>query len=144
MGQKDGLMPPWEKGQSGNPKGRPKKIVSSVLKDLEDRGCEKVTKAYVKGVYEYLIGLSEKDLEALERDKDIPIVYKLIAKNVLGDRGFDILEKMLDRIHGKAMQQQTLEVSGKDGAELPPMTLIAHMGKPKELDNKSKTADKGD
>jgi hypothetical protein len=57
-----------------------------------------------------MLQLSQDDLTALAGNKEKPMLVRIIAKNMLGGKGFDIIEKMLDRGIGKAVQKN--EVSG--------------------------------
>lgn len=101
----------FKKGKSGNPKGRPKKLVSSVIAELKNKGHEEVDKSAVKQVYQYLIGLSQEELTKMANDKDTPMLFRIISKSVLGKKGFEIIETMLDRAHGKATQNTKLGTS---------------------------------
>ena len=67
----DGLKPPWSPGKSGNEAGRPRKMVSQVLKDLGDAGIENVTKQQVVGAIETLLNCTQADLEKYAKDKAI-------------------------------------------------------------------------
>lgn len=118
--QKAGVQ--FKKGQSGNPKGRPPKLVSHVLNQLKEEGREKVSKSQVREVYEYLIGLDAAKLRLIKNDKNIPMLFKLVAEGILSKKGFDILERLLDRAQGKATQTQ--EVSGKDGGAIIVQNVI--------------------
>jgi hypothetical protein len=51
-----------------------------------------------------LLQLEDKEIMNLAQDKTKPILVNILAKNMRGDRGFDIIEKMLDRGIGKAVQ----------------------------------------
>jgi len=101
----------WKKGQSGNPKGRPRKLVSSVIAKLKDKGCEQVDKNAVKQVYQYLIGLTKDELTKMSNDSEVPMIFQVTAKSILSKSGFEIIETMLDRAHGKATQNTKLGTS---------------------------------
>ena len=49
-----------------------------------------------------MIQLSEPELKPLMTDMTKPILVRIIAKNLLDKKGFDIIERMIDRAHGKA------------------------------------------
>ena len=88
-----------------NKKGRPRKLVSSVLKELEDKGVERVTSEQIKGIFEVMINLTEVELKELMSDNTQPILNRIVAKQLLDKKGFEIIEKILDRVHGKAIQK---------------------------------------
>ena len=48
-----------------------------------------------------MIQLSEPELKPLMKDMTKPILVRIIAKNLLDKKGFDIIERMIDRAHGK-------------------------------------------
>lgn len=106
----------WEKGQSGNPKGRPPLLVSKVNKELAAAGYERVTASQVAEAYETLLNLPDAELEAMQHNGKMPKLIRIMAKEMLGGKGFEVIEKMLDRAHGKA--KQTTALTGADGKDL--------------------------
>lgn len=97
-------------------KGRPKKLTSAVLQELESEGYEEVTQAHVKEAYQRLINLDQEKLTELYNDKKVAMLIRIVAKAILDKKGFEIIEKMLDRAHGKATNKT--EVTGADGKDL--------------------------
>jgi len=53
-----------------------------------------------------MIQLSEPELKPLMTDMTKPILVRIIAKNLLDKKGFDIIERMIDRAHGKAEEKK--------------------------------------
>jgi hypothetical protein len=91
----DNLRPPWEKGQSGNPKGRPKgRGVTDRLKELlnEDDGkisdalAKSIIKAALKGDYrfvrEILDRVEGKVTDKLDIDGEVRVIEQrfVVAK----------------------------------------------------------------
>lgn len=83
---------PWQKGQSGNPNGRPKKlpITDALREELAKRGKFNIP-------------------------NDIAIARKLISMAI--DGNLDAISEIADRAEGKAKQRS--EVSGPDGGPIP-------------------------
>lgn len=106
----------WKKGQSGNPKGRPRLLVSSVIAELKERGVEQVSRSDVKEVFMMLVNLETKEIEEIVKDKRQPALVRIVSKELLGGKGFEIIEKMLDRAMGKA--DSKIELSGNPFLEL--------------------------
>lgn len=102
----------FEKGQSGNPKGRPPKLLTDLMKDLKAKGYEQVTSGQIVEAYETLFGLDELTLKTVVANKELPMVSRIVAKAMLSTRGFEILERMLDRAQGRPKQSIDADVSG--------------------------------
>jgi len=55
-----------------------------------------------------LLNIEEDKLIEMAKDKSQPMLIRIIIKNMLGGKGFDIIEKMLDRGIGKAVQREEI------------------------------------
>jgi hypothetical protein len=99
-----------EKWETLNPHWQPKKWIALVNSELAEKGFTPATKQDIEANYMAMLQLSQDDLTALAGNKEKPMLVRIIAKNMLGGKGFDIIEKMLDRGIGKAVQKN--EVSG--------------------------------
>lgn len=100
-----GAINRFEKGDVGNPYGRPPKLVTHVNKQLRERGIDPVTKTQVQDCYMLLMNLTMMEIQHIaEPDSDYPFLYKLVAKELIGKRGAEMLERMLDRGIGKPTQ----------------------------------------
>jgi len=101
---------PWKPGQSGNPKGRPKKgeAIAPILRELLD--ADTVTLTIKKG-------RKKKDLTIR---CDLPLKYAIciaqIDKALLGDT--KAFKEIVDRVDGKAKQFMALDT------ETPLQTFI--------------------
>jgi len=107
---------PFKKGQSGNPNGRPKKTINAIIDQFKESGIEIPSQSDIKESYLILAAMQEDDLRKLITDKTAPMLFRICATNILSKKGFDILEKMLDRAIGKATQKT--EVTGENGAPI--------------------------
>jgi hypothetical protein len=58
--------------------------------------------------YMQMLQLEEQELKAMSEGQDRPMLIRILAKNMLWGKSFDIIEKMLDRGIGKAIQKSEL------------------------------------
>jgi len=110
MGKKDIEKHQYKKGQSGNPKGRPPKLVTKILNELKVKG-EVVTSNTVTQVFKVFLSLTLKEVVEISKNKSYPIIYTLTAKAIIKD-GFEVIEKLLDRANGRPtqMHQQSIDM----------------------------------
>ena len=113
---KEGKKYQFKKGQSGNPNGRPKKLVSTVIADLKAEGYEEVTADHVKQAYQLLIGLDKDKIVEIGKDNEQSMLLRVVSRAILDNKGFEMIEKMLDRAHGKATNKT--EVTGAGGEKI--------------------------
>ena len=113
MANAQNLKENWQKGQSGNPNGRPRLTLKAVIEDLKAQGYEQATPADVSAMYSYLITLPQDKITELAKNDAQPMAVRICCKAILDKKGFDYIERMLDRAHGKATNKT--ELSGKDG-----------------------------
>lgn len=99
-----------EKWETANPNGPPRKGISLVNQELRDKGYEPARKQDIEETYLSMLQLGKSDLEKIEKDSTKPMLVRILAENMLGGKGFDIIERMLDRGIGKAMQRE--EITG--------------------------------
>lgn len=92
----------FKKGKSGNPKGRPKKTVAATLSALKAQGYEEVNAEQVRSTMGRMLNLSRDQLVKIGNDKTAPILDALIARALAGGKGWEALQDILDRAHGKA------------------------------------------
>jgi len=77
-------------------------------------GYSPATKQDIEANYMAMIQLTQQQLEAYGKDNTKPMIIRIIAKSMLSGKGFDVIEKMLDRAHGKATQREetSMKVEG--------------------------------
>lgn len=97
--------------QNINRKGRPRKTISAVNLELEKAGFVEVSSNDIKSCYLRLINLDLKTLKEMSSNQEQPAMVRIVGKSILSGRGFDVIEKMLDRSIGKAEQKVQMDVS---------------------------------
>lgn len=117
---------PFKPGESGNPKGRPPRLLRHVLEEWKAKGYEPVSKAQIREAYEMLINLNEDELKEAAINKKSPMIVRIVAKGMLAGKGFEVAERMIDRAHGKAVSQNDVNLKGdlniNTGADLSKLT----------------------
>ena len=94
----------FKKGESGNPKGRPRKLISETIKELEAEGVQQTTTTEIKAVYLMLINLTIPELENRVKDSKQSALVRIVGKAILSGKGFEIIESMLVRSIGRPNQ----------------------------------------
>jgi len=118
-GGKGGEIHLLEKGETANPNGRPRKTINSVNKELEEQGIKPATANEIKDIYLRLINMEMAELKSLVEDLKQPALIRIVGKKILSDKGFDIIDKMLDRAIGKAQQAVDVTTNGKELTQSP-------------------------
>jgi hypothetical protein len=103
-GGRGGIIVQAEKGETANPNGRPRKTINSVNKELEEQGIKPTTANEIKDIYLRLVNMEMTELKALVENQKQPALIRIVGKKILSEKGFDIIEKMLDRSLGKPNQ----------------------------------------
>lgn len=101
----------FKKGESGNKNGRPPLLLTTILKELSAQGYKRVSKANIAEAYDILLGLDEDKIKELILKKETPMILRIVGKQMLSSKGHEMLEKMLDRGHGKATQPVDNKIS---------------------------------
>lgn len=99
----------WKKGQSGNPAGRPKKIVSIL-------GQQGYKLSQVNDTIQIMLMLTIKELKVIYDNPDATILEKTIAGamvNSLKKGSLYSVETLLTRIYGKPKETSTVTNDGK-------------------------------
>lgn len=96
----------WKKWQSWNPNWQPRKWVSFIQKELEDKWITPLTKTQIENIYLSLIDSTEDDLQKLIDDKDTSVIVKIVAKEMLSWNSFKAIWDILDRWIWKALQKE--------------------------------------
>lgn len=97
------------KGETGNPNGRPPLLLSTIVAELRAQGYERATAGTVADAFETLLNVPEDVLADMVKDKSKPMSLRIVGKAMLTAKGWEVLQAMLDRAHGKAKQAVALE-----------------------------------
>jgi len=123
--------------QNINRNGRPRKMIADVIAELEKQGIKAATKPDIQDIYMRMINVEIPELEQIVKDTTQPVLVRIVGKNILSGKGFDIIEKMLDRSIGKA-EQKTDITTGGVALNIDPFAKIRqNVG----LDEKTNTSD---
>jgi hypothetical protein len=57
--------------------------------------------------------MNQEELKSIVENKEQPMLMRICAQNIMSKKGFEIIERMLDRAIGKAVQKT--ELSGNEG-----------------------------
>jgi hypothetical protein len=99
--------------QNINRNGRPRKLISQVNIDLEQNGVRETSSEEIKSCYLRLINLEINELEEMVGDDSQPVLIRVVGKNILSGKGFEIIEKILDRSVGKPTQSTDITTKGE-------------------------------
>jgi hypothetical protein len=120
-----GLKPPFQKGESGNPKGRPPSRVPEALKIvLGKKKAKKFYKLNEAEVNEWeaaVLTMTANDLKVLAGWEDANSYAKGLAISILFDMkngSTKTLDKLRERQYGKAVQK--VELTGANGRPFNP------------------------
>jgi hypothetical protein len=97
--------------QNINKKGRPRKLISETINELKESGVAETTTAEIKAVYLMLVNLTIPELEERVKDSKQSALVRIVGKAILSGKGFEIIEKMLDRTLGKPQQEIKHDIS---------------------------------
>jgi len=105
----------FEKGDPGGP-GRPPLLLSTIVAELRAKGYERATAGTVADAFETLLNVTHEDLVKMGQDPKSPMSLRIVAKGMLNAKGWEVLEAMLDRAHGKP--KQSVDHSGEIKARI--------------------------
>ena len=112
----------FKKGKSGNPKGRPRSTIRTMIKEFENAGLVVPSNEEMGKMYLYIATLNEEELKKLLNDKELPMMTRIIARGILSKKGLDVVDKIVNRAYG-SQQHIDITTNGKD-LQPEPMKLI--------------------
>lgn len=103
-----------KKGErSKNPKGRPRTTIRTMIAEFEDAGLIVPSATEISKIYMFIASLKEEELVETMKNKELPMMTRIIAKGVLAKKGLDVVERIMDRAYGKE-QRIDITTNGKD------------------------------
>lgn len=110
----------WKKGQSGNPKGKPKDRVKALLRQILPKGRLKksgaLTSEEIDTIERSILSLELADLQTLARNEETPAYAKTLAMAALMDMKYGktyTVDRLMDRQYGKPQQKVDITTGGK-------------------------------
>jgi len=103
----ENLNPPWQKGESGNPKGRPIKLINSLAKSVNVDFRLELTKQDKTHLIEWMLERTVKEVKTIAENDDSPVFLVLISSAITADTKAGTIrtvETIFDRVFGKAPQ----------------------------------------
>lgn len=129
MANEQNLRPAWKKGESGNPKGRPRSRVAEFrVKIMGKAGAKKfygISATEVTEWYEFLLTADISELKALAAEETTPALAKTYARAIITDMNAGkttTIDKISEKLYGKAIQR--VEHTGADGGDLIPARTL--------------------
>jgi hypothetical protein len=111
-----------KKPENINKTGANRKSISSVTKDLKAKGYEAANKNDIVNCYLTLVNIDLTQLKDMIDDENQPAMIRIVGKAIMSGKGFDVIEKVLDRGIGKA-QNNTDITSGGDPIKSEPVQI---------------------
>ena len=102
-----------QKGDVLNPKGPTPKLLSTITAELKAKGYERATANQVADAFETLMNVPQDELAKMVKDEKAPMSLRIVGKAMLTAKGWEVLQAMLDRAHGKPKQSVDMKTDGE-------------------------------
>jgi hypothetical protein len=109
------VEPRWKKGESGNPKGRPKNIATIIQEVFIAEHNLKLSKGQVNDIIQVILSKNKKELIEMAKNEELPFWVGLIARKAQRDYekgSIHILDVLFDRVYGaptQSIEQKIIE-----------------------------------
>jgi len=95
--------------------GRPPKLAANVIADLQKEGYTEVSATDVSSVYKLLLNVPIDQLKTMATAADQPALVRVVARALVQGKGLDVVERMIDRAHGRTVNTLAVQASGQGG-----------------------------
>jgi hypothetical protein len=75
--------------------------IAETIETLKNKGYEPIKPIDVQNVCLFLLGLDIESLKKVIEDKNLPMIFRIVGRELLSEKGFEVVEKLLNRIYGK-------------------------------------------
>ena len=102
----------FKPGQSGNPKGAPKKVMTRLAEITESEYGVKLTKSDKYDLIEFCLEKNQVELKAIVDDLESPSFLVVIAKAIIKDikdSRIATVETIFDRVFGRPVQAHAID-----------------------------------
>jgi len=96
-----------------NRTGAQRKTISKVNIELEEMGYPEANKNDIVSCYLRLIQIPIPELTKKINDANQPALIRIVGKAILSGKGFEVIEKLLDRSLGRPTQQVDTTTGGE-------------------------------
>ena len=113
-GKYGGTLKIWEKGESGNPKGRPKKLVPSMK-------MEGYKLPEINDTIQHIISMNHEQLKSVLDNPEATILEKTVANALvtsLKKGTLENIETLLNRVYGKPKEKVEMETKGETNIKI--------------------------
>ena len=131
----------WQKGQSGNPKGKPKDRVKALLKQVLPKSklkkSEGLTQDEINTIERSILALELSDLQVLAKADETPAYAKTLAMAAIIDMKngkTTTVDRLMDRQYGKPQQKVDITTNGKQIQQGTPLTREEQIAYLKKLE----------
>lgn len=95
--------------------GRPPKLAANVIAALLKEGYTEVSATDVSSVYKLLLNVPIDQLKTMANAADQPALVRVVARALVQGKGLDVVERMVDRAHGRTVNTLAVQASGQGG-----------------------------
>ena len=85
--------------------------MTTIIKELKAAGYERVGPSTVVEAFEVMMNLPKDEIKRVSEDPMAPMSARIVSQAMLSRKGWDVLQAMMDRAHGKAKQQVDMAAS---------------------------------